>query len=89
MVRFDSPVIKAFKNAERYIVIEMIVIATVSLVSFFYVQSLPLEVIAKGKLLILTTAVILFIHGFFCSVFDSSARANQIKITEPERLMAS
>jgi hypothetical protein len=88
MVRFDSPVIKAFKDAERYIVIEMIVIDTVSLVSFFYVQSLPLEVTAKGKLLILTTAVILFIHGFFCSVFDSSSRANQIKVTEPERLMA-
>ena len=87
MVRFDSPVIKGFKDAQRYIVVEMIVIATVSFVTFFYIQSLPLEVTAKGKLLILSTAVILFIHGFFCSVFDSSARANQIKVADSERLV--
>jgi hypothetical protein len=87
MVRFESPVIKAFKNAQRYIVVEMVVIATISFISFFYIQSLPLEVTAKGKLLILSTSVILFIHGFFSSVFDSSSRADQVKVTEPERAM--
>jgi hypothetical protein len=88
MVRFDAPVIKAFKNAERYILIEMVVIATISFTTFFYIQSLPLEVTAKGKLLILSTAIILFIHGFFSSVFDSSSRSDQLKITEAEREMA-
>ena len=88
MVRFDAPVIKAFKDAERYILIEMVVIATISFTTFFYIQSLPLEVTAKGKLLILSTAIILFIHGFFSSVFDSSSRSDQIKITEAEREMA-
>ena len=87
MVRFDSPVIKAFKDAQRYILVEMVVIATVSFISFFYIQSLPLEVTAKGKLLILSTAIILFIHGFFSSVFDSSSRADQIKVEEQERAM--
>jgi len=88
MVRFDAPVIKAFKDAERYILIEMVVIATISFTTFFYIQSLPLEVTAKGKLLILSTAIILFIHGFFSSVFDSSSRSDQIKISEAEREMA-
>ena len=88
MVRFDAPVIKAFKDAERYILIEMLVIATISFTTFFYIQSLPLEVTAKGKLLILSTAIILFIHGFFSSVFDSSSRSDQINITEAEREMA-
>jgi hypothetical protein len=87
MVRFDTPVIKAFKDAQRYILVEMVVIATVSFISFFYIQSLPLEVTAKGKLLILSTAIILFIHGFFSSVFDSSSRADQIKVEEQERAM--
>ena len=87
MVRFDSPVIKAFKNAQRYILVEMVVIATISFISFFYIQSLPLEVTAKGKLLILSTAIILFIHGFFSSVFDSSSRSDQIKVPEQEQAM--
>jgi hypothetical protein len=87
MVRFDSPVIKAFKDAQRYILVEMVVIATISFISFFYIQSLPLEVTAKGKLLILSTAIILFIHGFFSSVFDSSSRADQIEVPEQERAM--
>jgi hypothetical protein len=87
MVRFDSPVIKAFKDAQRYILIEIVVIATISFISFFYIQSLPLEVTAKGKLLILSTAIILFIHGFFSSVFDSSSRADQISVEEQERAM--
>jgi hypothetical protein len=87
MVRFESPVIKAFKDAQRYILVEMVVIATISFISFFYIQSLPLEVTAKGKLLILSTAIILFIHGFFSSVFDSSSRADQIEVPEQERAM--
>jgi hypothetical protein len=87
MVRFDSPVIKAFKSAQRYIVIEMAVIATFAFVSFYYIQSLPLEVTTKGKLMILSTSIILFIHGIFCSVFDSSSRADQVKVPETEKQM--
>ena len=87
MVRFESPVIKAFKNAQRYILVEMVVIATISFISFFYIQSLPLEVTAKGKLLILSTAIILFIHGFFSSIFDSSSRADQIEVPEQKPVM--
>jgi hypothetical protein len=87
MVRFDSPVVKAFKSAQRYIVIEMAAIAIFAFISFYYIQSLPLEVTAKGKLLILSTSVILFIHGIFCSVFDSSARADQVKVPETEKQM--
>ena len=88
MVRFESPVIKAFKDAPRYILVEMLVIATISFTTFFYIQSLPLEVTAKGKLMILSSAIILFIHGFFSSIFDSSSRADQIKMPEIERQMA-
>ncbi|CAB4705142.1 MAG: hypothetical protein F2670_04995 [Actinobacteria bacterium] len=88
MVRFESPVIKAFKSAQRYIVIEMVCIATAAFISFFYIQSLPLEVTAKGKLLILSTSFVLFFHGFFSSVFDSSARANNLQVPQEVRQMA-
>jgi len=89
MVRFDTPVVKALKNAERFILIEMVVIATISLIAFYYVQSLPIEVTAKGRLFILTTSVILFIHGFFSSIFDSSARANQLEVPNEQRQLAA
>ena len=87
LVRFDSPVIKVFKSAQRYIVVEMVAIATFAFVSFYYIQSLPLEVTAKGKLLILSTAIILFIHGIYSSIFDSSSRADQINVPEAEKQM--
>jgi hypothetical protein len=88
LVRFDSPVIKALKSAERFIVVEMLLIATIAFITFYYVQSLPLQVTDKGKLLILSTSIILFIHGIFCSVFDSSARADRLKVSEVEKQMA-
>jgi uncharacterized protein YhhL (DUF1145 family) len=66
----------------------MMVIATIAFITFYYVQSLPLQVTDKGKLLILSTSIILFIHGIFCSVFDSSVRADQPKVPAIEKQMA-
>ena len=79
MVRFEGPVIKSFVKLDRYIFIEIITISTLAFIAFFYIQSLPIDVTAKGKFFILTTSVLLFIHGFISSVLDSSARAATLK----------
>ena len=88
IVRFDTPVLKSLKSRERFMLVEVLVICVVSIITYFYIQSLPLEVTAKGKLLILSTSVILFIHGFFSSVFDSSARSEQLKVPQEDRQLA-
>jgi hypothetical protein len=78
MVRFESPVIKSLAKRDRHILLETLAVCTIATIAFFYVQSLPLEVTAKGKLLILYASVILFIHGFYSSIFDTSSRSNDV-----------
>jgi hypothetical protein len=77
MVRFDSPVIKRFTVAKRHILLESLFVCFIAYVAFYYIQGLPLEVTQKGKLFILYAAVILFIHGLYSSIFDTSSRAEQ------------
>ena len=88
MVRFEGPVIKSFVKSERYIFIEIVVVSTLAFICFFYIQSLPIEVTAKGKFFILTTSLLLFIHGFISSVLDSSARSAEAKVPVNEKEMA-
>ena len=88
IVRFDTPVLKSLKSRERFMLVEVLVICVVSIITYVYIQSLRLEVTAKGKFLILSTSVILFIHGFFSSVFDSSARSEQLKVPQEDRQLA-
>lgn len=88
MVRFEGPVIKSLVKLERYIFIEVITISTLAFITFFYIQSLPMEVTAKGKLFILSTSILLFIHGFISSILDSSARAAEKKIPDDLKEMA-
>ena len=88
MVRFESPVIKSLVNKDRHILLETAIISVIACVVFFYVQSLPLEVTAKGKLLILYASVILFVHGFYSSIFDTSSRSVDVASEVRESEMA-
>jgi len=79
MIRFDSPVIKRLASAKRHILLESLIICFIAYLAFYYVQGLPLDVTQKGKLLILYTAGILFVHGLYSSIFDTSTRAEQFE----------
>jgi hypothetical protein len=74
MVRFESPSISILNKFNRNIVLESIVMLTIAFGIFYYVQTLPLEVMQKGKMFILYAAVLLFVHGFYSSIYDTTTR---------------
>jgi glucose uptake protein GlcU len=49
----------------------------IALSVFNYIQSLPLEVTQKGRMFIGYAAVLLLVHGFYSSVYDSSNRTKE------------
>lgn len=73
-VRFASPTIAALGKLRRSILIESILVSTISFGFFTYIQSMPFEVIQKGKLIILGAAVPLLIHAVFSSLSDTQDR---------------
>ena len=74
MVRFESPSLKFMTRFDRHIVVESLIMISVAFGIFYYVQTLPLEVMQKGKMFILYAAVLLFIHGFYSSIYDTTTR---------------
>ena len=79
MVRFESPVIPFFARFERHIAIETFVVAVLSYTAFANIKDFPLDVTQKGKMFILSAVVILFIHGFYSSVYDTSHRTKVLE----------
>jgi hypothetical protein len=75
MVRFESPVIPFFARFERHIALETLVVVGLSYTAFVNIKDFPLDVTQKGKLFILSAVIILFIHGFYSSVYDTSQRS--------------
>ena len=73
-VRFASPVIAALARVPRNILAESAIVSAVSVALFVFIQSLPFEVIQKGKLIILGAAVPLIIHAVFSSLSDTQDR---------------
>jgi hypothetical protein len=74
MVRFESPSLKFLTRFDRHIVLESLLMLAIAFGIFYYVQTLPLEVMQKGKMFILYAAVLLFAHGFYSSVYDTTSR---------------
>lgn len=74
MVRFENPVVPFLKKFERHIFAEVTVVVAIAYSVFNYIQSLPLEVTQKGRMFVGYTAVLLLIHGFYSSIYDSSHR---------------
>jgi hypothetical protein len=79
MVRFESPVIPFFARFERHIVLETLVVSLLSYGAFVNIKDFPLDVTQKGKLFILSAVVIIFIHGFYSSVYDTSQRSKALE----------
>lgn len=77
MVRFENPVVPFLKKFERHIFAEVTIIVAIANSVFNYIQSLPLEVTQKGRMFVGYTAVLLLIHGFYSSIYDSSHREKE------------
>jgi len=77
LVRFESPVIPFFARFERHIVLETFIVCLLAYGAFRNIQDFPLDVTQKGKMFILSAVVIIFIHGFYSSVYDTSARSRK------------
>ena len=77
MIRFENPVIPFFAKYQRHIFFETMALIAIALSVFNYIQSLPLEVTQKGRMFIGYAAVLLLIHGFYSSVYDSSNRTKE------------
>lgn len=77
MVRFENPVVPLLKKFDRHIFGEVTVVVAIACSVFSYIQSLPLEVTQKGRMFVGYTAVLLLIHGFYSSIYDSSHRDNE------------
>lgn len=82
MVRFENPVVPFLKKLERHIFVEVTVLLAIAYSVFNYIQSLPLEVTQKGKMIVGYTAVLLMIHGFYSSIYDSSQREKEEQESE-------
>jgi hypothetical protein len=80
LVRFESPVIPFFAKFERHIALETICVCLLAYGAFVNIQDFPLDVTQKGKMFILSSVVILFIHGFYSSVYDTSSRSGKIEV---------
>ena len=77
MVRFENPVVPFLKKFERHIFVETTALLAIAYIVFNYIQSLPIEVTQKGRMFISYTIVLLLIHGFYSSVYDSSHREKE------------
>jgi hypothetical protein len=75
LVRFESPVIPFLARFERHIALETLCVSALAYGAFVNIQDFPLDVTQKGKMFILSAVVILFIHGFYSSVYDISSRS--------------
>jgi len=80
MVRFENPVVPFFRKFSRHILYELIVLGAIALGLFNYVQSLPLDVLAKGKTFIVYTAALIFLHSIYSSIVDSSTRKVELEV---------
>jgi len=77
MVRFEHPVVPLLKKFDRHIFVEVTALVAIAYSVFNYIQSLPLEVTQKGRMFVGYTAVLLLIHGFYSSIYDSSHRKKE------------
>lgn len=82
MVRFENPVIPVLRKLQRHIFVEVTIILALAYLVFNYIQSLPIEVTQKGRMFVSYTAVLLLIHGFYSSIFDSSHREKESREME-------
>jgi hypothetical protein len=57
-----------------------VVVALLSYTAFVNIKDFPLDVTQKGKMFILSAVIILFIHGFYSSVYDTSHRTKVLEV---------
>jgi len=74
VVRFDSPRLTLLSKYQRNILLEALVICIVAYIIFRQISNMPFDINQKGRLFIVDTALILFVHAFFSAIADTSSR---------------
>jgi hypothetical protein len=80
LVRFESPLIPFFQRFERHIALETLCLCLLAYAAFLNIQDFPLDVTQKGKMFILSAIILLFVHGFYSSVYDTSSRSRKVEV---------
>ena len=80
LVRFENPMIPFFARFERHIALETMCVSLLAYGAFVNIQDFPLDVTQKGKMFIVSALVILFIHGFYSSIYDTSSRPEKVEV---------
>ena len=69
-----------FARFERHIALETMCVSLLAYGAFVNIQDFPLDVTQKGKMFIVSALVILFIHGFYSSIYDTSSRPEKVEV---------
>jgi len=80
LVRFASPRFERLKSIQRNIVGEGVVLCFLAYGVFTYIQSMPLDVIQKGRYFIIYSALLLIAHAIYSSICDISTRDKVLEL---------
>jgi hypothetical protein len=80
LVRFGSPRFERLKSIQRNIVGEGFVLCLLAYGVFTYIQSMPLDVIQKGRYFIIYSALLLIAHAIYSSICDTSTRDKVVEL---------
>jgi hypothetical protein len=80
LVRFGSPRFERLKSIQRNIVGEGVVLCLLAYGVFTYIQSMPLDVIQKGRYFIIYSALLLIAHAIYSSICDTSTRDKVVEL---------
>lgn len=74
-VRFASPTFKLFSKLQRSVLLESTIVTLVFLASFYFIQNLPQEALAKGRFIVIAAIIPLIIHSIYSSLSDTQDRS--------------
>ena len=74
-VRFASPVFRSLGKLPRNVFLESTLVSLVFVASFSFIQNLPQEALAKGRLIVIAAIVPLILHGIYSSLSDTQDRS--------------
>lgn len=90
LFRFESSIFNGFKRFKRHVLLESSLILLTTTSIFFYLGTLPLTIVSKGELYLLTTGVLFLIHAIYSALHDASTRITRDQqVTHTSREVSS
>ena len=76
LFRFESSFFKSAIKLQRHILIEALIAITLCGAIFIYLGRLPISIVSKGELIVLTSGILFLIHAFYSALHDAAHRKN-------------